>query len=140
MTAPTITLTDGTTTLELDPDLYWEDEFRWSATAQSMTRSLTGRAIYQVGTRNGGRPITLRPEDDSSAWMTRATLSQLLVWQDIPGLVLTLTLRGTPYTVRFRHGTDESGAAVEARPLIHYADPASTDWVHITLRFITVPA
>ena len=139
MTAPTITLTDGVTTLELDPDLYWEDEFRWSATAQSMTRSLSGKAVFQVGVRNGGRPITLRNEDEHSGWVSRADMAQLEVCANTPDLVLTLYLRGVYHAVRFRHGTDESTAAVEGRPLIHFADPEDDDWVLATLRFITAP-
>lgn len=139
MSDPTITLSDGTTTISLDPDLYWEDEYRWSAAAQSMTRGLTGAAIFMVGVRNGGRPITLRNEDERSAWITRSTMGQLLDWANAPDLELTLTLRGTAHQVRFRHGAGENDSAVEARPVIHYADPDPEDWVLATLRFITVP-
>ena len=74
-----ITLSDGTTTLVLDPDLYWEDEFAWAAVEQSMTRGLTGRPIIQAALRHYGRPITLRPFDERSAWMTRAPISTSMV-------------------------------------------------------------
>jgi len=130
-----ITLTDGTTVLELDPDLYWDDEFAWAAVEQSMTRGLTGKPIIQVGLRQHGRPITLRPFDDRSAWMTRADMAQLRAWADIPGQVLTLTLRGTAYTVMFRHH-DQAHAA---EPVVFFSDPASLDWLLVTLRFMTVP-
>lgn len=132
----TITLSDGTTTLELDQDLYWEDEFRWSATAQSVSTGLTGKPIVQVGLRQGGRPITLRPEDERSGWMTREAIAPLLAWADIPGLRMTLTLRGISYLVIGGH---HAGGMVDARPETHYADPAPTDWVLATLRFMTVP-
>ncbi|MCK9988855.1 MAG: hypothetical protein AzoDbin1_05327 [Azoarcus sp.] len=131
----TITLTVGATTLALDPDLLWEDEFAWSATEQSMTRGLTGKPIIQVGLRQAGRPITLRNEDESSAWMTRADMAQLQAWADTPDQRMTLTLRGTPYLVVFRH---HDGGAFNASPLVHYADPVPADWVLATLRFMTV--
>lgn len=130
-----ITLTDGITVLELDPDLYWEDEFAWAAVEQSMTRGLTGRPIVQVGQRHYGRPITLRPFDDRSAWMTRAEMAQLRIWADMPGQVLTLTLRGTLHTVMFRHH-DQAHAA---EPVVFFSAPESGDWLLITLRFMTVP-
>jgi hypothetical protein len=130
-----ITLTNGTTTLELDEDLYWDDEFAWSATEQSVERSLTGAQIIHLGLRQAGRPITLRTEDESSGWMTRADMVALQAWANTPGLQLTLSLRGTDYSVLFRH---HDGGAFEARPVVHYADPDPSDWVVPTLRFITV--
>ncbi len=135
MSDPVITLSDGTTTIALDPDLYWEDEYTWSAVEQSVARSLTGAQIVQLGLRQAGRPITLRPEDDVSAWMSRAVMAQLQAWADIPGKRMTLTLRGTAHLVIGRH---HDGGMIDARPLIHYADPADTDWVLATLRFLTV--
>lgn len=131
----TITLTDGATTLELDPDLFWEDEYSWSATEQSVTRGLTGKLIIQAALRQAGRPITLKNEDESSAWMTRADMAQLQTWADTPDQRMTLTLRGVSYLVVGRH---HDGGMFEARPLIHYADPVPTDWVLATLRFMTV--
>jgi hypothetical protein len=132
----TITLADGTTTLQLDPDLAWSDEFEWSATEQAMTRSLTGKPILQYGTRNGGRPITLAAADNA-AWMSRATMAQLQTWADTPGQALTLTLRGVGYPVVFRH---HDGGPFDAAPLVDYADPDPADWVVATLRFMTLPA
>lgn len=131
----TITLSVGATTLALDADLLWEDEFRWSATEQTFTRGLTGKPIVQVGLRIAGRPITLRNADDGSGWMTRADMAQLQTWADTPGQRMTLTLRGVAHLVVFRH---HDGGAFEASPLIHYADPVDADWVLATLRFITV--
>lgn len=130
-----LTLSDGATTLELDPDLYWEDEFRWSSTVQSVELSVTGALIVDVGTKLAGRPITLRNEDESSGWMTRETIAQLQAWADIPGLVMQLTLRGVAYQVIGRH---HDGGMLEARPETHYADPEPADWVLATLRFMTV--
>src|SRR4051812_10227320 len=106
-----ITLTDGTTTLQLHADLFWPDENAWAPVEQVMDRSITGAVIVQAATRVKGRPITLQPIDDSSAWMPRATVNQLQTWAAVPGQQLTLTLRGVAYTVLFRH---QDGQAVEA--------------------------
>lgn len=130
-----ITLTDGTTVLELDPDLYWDDEFTWAAVAQNVEYSLTGAMVVDVGQRQSGRPITLRAEDDRSGWLTRAALAQLQGWADVPGQLMTLTLRGASYTVLFRH---HDGGPFDARPVVHFADPQPSDWLLATLRFITV--
>jgi len=130
-----ITLSDGTITLTLHPDLYWEDEWSWAAVEQTMSRSLTGRPIIQIGTRTAGRPITLRPFDDSSAWMPITTMTQLRAWADTPGKVLTLTLRGAAHTVMFRHHDE----AHSAEPVAFYNAPASSDWLLVTLKFFTVP-
>ncbi len=130
----TITLANGATVLELDPDLLWEDEFKWAAVEQAVERSLTGAQIVHVGQRMAGRPITLRA-DDTSAWMTRADMTTLQAWANTPGLQLTLSLRGVAHQVLFRH---HDGGPFDAHPVVHYADPDPTDWVVPTLRFITV--
>lgn len=131
-----ITLSAGVTTLTLDPDLLWADEFEWAATEQSVERSVTGALIIQAGTRLAGRPITLQPEDDAAAWMTRADMTQLQAWADAAGQVMTLTLRGVAHHVMFRH---HDGGAFSASPVVHFADPDNADWLLVTLRFITVP-
>ena len=130
----TITLAVGATTLALDPDLIWSDEYAWAATEQSVTRSLTGALIVQVGLRQAGRPITLVAADNAG-WMSRAAMAQLRAWADIPGQVMTLTLYGVAHPVMFRH---HDGGPFEARPVTDYSDPVDTDWVVPTLRFMTV--
>lgn len=130
----TISLSDGTSVLELDPDLLWEDEFQWAAVEQQVERSLTGAQIVHLGQRVAGRPITLRGDDDS-AWLTRADMLALQAWANDPGLQLTLSINGDPYQVIFRH---HDGGPFDARPVVQYADPVSSDWMVATLRFITV--
>lgn len=135
MSDPIITLSDGTTTLALDPDLYWSDEYGWAATAQTVETGLTGAPILHLGLRQYGRPITLRPYDERSAWLTRADMAQLKAWADIPGKRLTLTLRGETHTVIFRH---HDGGPFEADPVWFVADPDPTDYVLATIRLMTV--
>lgn len=127
---PEITLAVGPVSVDLNPDLYWPDEFTWNTVEKSTTRSLTGARIVQTGTKLGGRPITLQPEDDRSGAVPRSVLEQLHAWAYTAGLQLTLTLRGIARTVEID--------AIEARPFIHYSDTDPGDFYLVTLRMTEV--
>lgn len=129
----TITLVHQSTTIELNKDLYWSDEHTWLPVEQTVQRSTTGALIVSSATRVGGRPITLEPNDDSSAWMPEATLRQIRNLAVVPGRVMQLTLRGQTRNVIFRH---HDGVAVEAVPVVHYSDVSGADWYRLTLRFM----
>lgn len=131
----TIILTDGVTSLDLSPDLYWSDENNWHPVEQTTQRSLTGALIVSSATRLKGRPITLQPQTESEAWMTRATLDALRNWGAVAGQVLTLTLRSKSYSVVFRH---HEPPAIDATPVIHFNDVKEADWYLVTLRFMEV--
>ena len=138
MSQPAITLTVGGTVLSLSPDLLWADEFDWFSTEQTVERSVTGALIIDLGTRLAGRPITLEPPDEESAWMPRATLTQLQAWEATPNLTLTLSLRGIDHSVIFRRF---DGAPLKATPVVFVADPTVNgfgDAYLTTLRFIEV--
>ena len=130
-----ITLTLGAVTLALDPDLMWTDENDWFPVEQSLQRSITGALLVSVATRLAGRPITLQPEDDSSAWMPAADLAQLKAWAAIPGQALQLSLRGQTRSVIFRH---HDSPALEANPVVHYQDVEPGDWYRVNLRFMEI--
>ena len=129
-----ITLADATTTLELDPDLFWSDEDNWHPVAQNVERTITGALDIQVTAMQKGRPITLEPEDDSSAWMTSAVVQQLRNWAAVPGQQLILTLRGMSHTVLFRH----QDGGFEAKPVIHYRDRVPGDWYLCVIRLMEI--
>lgn len=130
-------LSDGTTTIALNPDLLWSDEFNWQPVEQTATRTVTGALIVQTSERIGGRPITLEPEDDDSGWMTRTVIEQLRNWAALPGKQLTLTLRNETRAVAFRH---QDGPGLEARPVVHYRDSdiGGEDFYLATLRFMEI--
>lgn len=128
-----ITLTVGAITLALDPDLLWADENSWHPVEQSIERSITGAQIISVGTRIGGRLITLQPEDEGSAWMLLTEVAQLKAWAAIAGQEMQLTLRGVTRTVIFRHPDP-----MEAVPVVHYSDVQGGDWYRLTLRFLEI--
>ena len=130
----TITLAVGATSVPLDPDLLWAEENNWYPVEQSVERSITGAQIISLGTRLAGRPITLQPEDDSSAWMTSSELAQIQGWAATPGQEMQLTLRGVVRTVIFRH----QDAPLEAVPVVHYSDVIGADWYRVTFRFMEI--
>lgn len=132
-----ITLTVGATSLALHPDLYWSDENNWHPVEQVVERSVTGALIVQSAARTDskGRPITLAPIDEQSAWMTRAAVLQLRNWAAVAGQVLTLTLMGATYEVMFRH---QDGAAIEATPVVHFNSVANEDFYRVTIRLMVV--
>lgn len=130
-----ITLTYSGTTLDLPADLLWIDENDWAPVEQSVQRSISGALIVSAASRIAGRPITLRPENDSSAWMMRSVLNTLVTWATFPERQMTLSIRGTSYDVIFRH---HDGQAIEASPVIHYNDAQPTDPYIVTLRFMEV--
>lgn len=129
-----ITLSDGTTTLTLDPDLYWSDEHNWNPVAQAVGRTITGALDIQVSSMTAGRPITLEPENDSSAWMPAAVVDALRNWAAVPGKQMALTLRGTTRTVIFRH----QDGGLEARPVVHYNDRLDTDHYLCVVRLMEI--
>lgn len=129
-----ITLQYLTTTIDLPEDLYWSDENDWHPVTQKVDRSLTGALLIQSAQYQAGRPITLRPEDDHSAVMTRATLDTLRDWAAVAGAQMTLTLRGVSRTVIFRH----QETALEATPFIHYSDVQADDLYLAVLRFMEI--
>lgn len=132
-----ITLSYQATTIELDADLLWADELSWSPVQQSVDRAVTGALIIQVDGDADlpGRPITLRPEDDASAWMPRALVDQLQSWAAIPLATFTLTLRGRARSVMFRH---HERPALEAVPVVHFSDVLTTDDYRVTMKFMEI--
>lgn len=129
-----ITLSDGTNTIELHPDLFWSDEDNWHPVAQAVQRTITGALDIQVAAMNKGRPITLEPEDDSTAWMSSAIVQQLRNLAAVPGQQMVLTLRGASRTVIFRH----QDGGFEAKPVVHYRDRVPGDWYLCVIRLMEI--
>ena len=131
-----LTLSDGTTTVTLDPDLLWSDEFSWKRVEQSVVPSVTGALIVQSARFAAGRPITLQPEDNSAAWMPRSALEQLYAWSEQSNLVLVLDgLRGLSRSVVFR---SQNGAPIEAGPVLHRDDVEPDDAYLVTLKLMEI--
>lgn len=133
-----ITLARDLEVITLPPDLLWDDEFAWSHVSQSTERSITGALLVDVGTRQGGRPITLTGTE-RHAWLQRTEVQALRVWLALPEQVFALSINGAVFDVLFDHGTDETSRAFAVAPLIDYSDPQGHHhYCSVTLRFITV--
>lgn len=129
-----ITLADANTVITLDPDLKWSDEDNWHPVQQSVQRTLSGALSVQAAQMIKGRPITLEPENDSSAWMRSSVVAQLRNLAAVPGKTMTLTLRGQTRTVMFRH----QDGGFEARPVVHYRDRVDTDFYLCVIRLMEI--
>lgn len=130
-----IQLVSGATTIQLHEDLWWSDESGWHPVEQTVERTVTGALVIESAQRLAGREITLEPEDDSSAWMSGATLTALRNLAAVPGLVMQLTIRGQAYDVVFRH---HAGSPIDAKPVVYFRDASPGDWHRVTLKFMTV--
>lgn len=131
--AITLTHAASSTTLTLPPHLNWVNEYGWSPVQQSTDYTTTGALLIEEATKQSGRPITLEGITDHT-WCTRANVEQLHAWAQIPGIQLTLTIRGVVRNVTFDH---ERGA-FQGLPLWFCNDDsiASDDWYVPTLRFL----
>lgn len=128
------TLSDGTTTVTFTDDLMWSDEFAWMPVEQSAQRTITGGLVVQSAARTAGQPITLAAPDPASGWITRAALDQFKVWAAVHGQQLTLVYRGVTRTVIWRH----QDTAIEATPVVPYADVQSGDYYRAVLRLMGI--
>lgn len=132
----TITLTYLTTTITLSEDLRWTDEFDWQAVKQNVENTITGGIIVESAAILAGRPITLAPIDEGSAWTSLGDLRAVKAWADVAGRVMQLNIHGATYDVVFRH---EEKGAITAAPVVFFSDAADTDYFLVTYKFTEVP-
>lgn len=123
----------GPTTITLNDSMTWPDEYLWHAVEQKKTYGLTGACLVESALKLSGRPITLTG-DDTSGWLARSVVDALEVAKRIAGQQFTLAYRGVSHAVMFDHET----GAMDARPVIDFSDPGSSDFYVVTLRFIKV--
>lgn len=126
-----ISLSDGTTIIELPPDLQWRDEFTWDAVEQNAEYSLTGALIVQEGVKQAGREITLYGGE--GCWVRRSTIEALYAMASVAGQILTLTYHDRTFPVMFRRPQP-----IEAAEIRRIANPGPDHWYSITLKLMTV--
>jgi hypothetical protein len=119
--------------LELPDDLEWTDEHSYSPVVQAVEHTTTGALIIDNYAKQAGRPITLQGAQDR-AWVALSVVQTLRAWAQVPGLVLSLSLRGAAHSVVYDHAR----TALEAQPIMFFSDPAADDFYQIALRFIEV--
>lgn len=129
------TLTSGTTVVNLSDDLHWEDQFDWTPVEQSATRSLSGNLIVECSETHGGRPITLSPSDENSAWTKYDDVLKLNLLAKTPGLTMQLSYRGLVRDVMFRH---QDRDPVSAKPVVAFSDPVGDDPYLVTIKLMEI--
>ena len=128
MTDLVITISDGTTTVELPGDLEWTDEYQWSPIAGESAYSLGGRLVVHESAVLTGRPLTLSGDP---TWLQRGTIEQLRA-MDLPSAVLTVTLAdGRQFLCGWRR---DDGPPIRAESVAYSAPSADTDWYSVTLQ------
>lgn len=129
-----ITLSDGTNTIELPREMNWSDRI-WSPVAQSFTRGLTGKPIIMTDASQFGRPVTLQAPA-GGGWMLKTLEPQITTWHNMPEQKLILDFHGESHTVQFRH---HEGPGYESVPATRYVFNPGPDYNVIpTFRLITV--
>lgn len=130
-----ITLTYNATTATLSDRLQWTDEYDWSPVEQSTAYGTTGALLVDVGLKLAGRPITL-VGTETAAWITRALCDTLQAWASLPGIQLSLVLRGTTHSVMFDHAK----RGFSAQPIWRLVDGEITPELFYlpTFRFLKV--
>lgn len=125
---------DNNEILEFDQDMLWNDEFTWSAVAQTQpVHSLSGAVLVQQGTKLAGRPITLTGD---WVWATRQKVEALRSWTDVAGLKMTLThYDGRSFTVGFRY---HDGALNQVEPVRYVTPEANSDRYTMAIQLMTL--
>lgn len=118
--------------IALPEDLLWADEYAYTPVKQSTSTAVDGSLIVEAAAALKGRTMILQGGADY-AWIDRATLELLRDKQYTPGLVMTLNLRGSEYSVLF-----VQPGGIEAVPVIDYSNPEADDFYTVTLKFIEV--
>lgn len=122
--------------IELDDQFEWEDEFAWDVVEQTQERSLSGALIVQEGTKQYGRPITLKA--NGGVWTPLSVVRQLEALRDQPGKVMLLTLPdGREFHVIFNRA---EGPPLEARSLERLVNPPPDHPFDVNIRLITMVA
>jgi hypothetical protein len=106
--------------ISLPADVWWSDEFDWSALEQTAEYSITGALIVDQGVRLAGRQITLASAD-RGGWVPRSTVLALQAQRAAIGTSYTLTLAdGRIYTVI--HDAARQMQAAPVRPAYDMTD------------------
>lgn len=119
--------------VEIPEDVWWIDEFDWSAVEQITDRGLTGALIVHQGVKQHGRPITLQ-SNVNGGWVARAVVLALQAQRAQPDARFALQLAdGREFLVI--HDLAQSFTAEPVRPA---ADMTSSTPYRIRLPLMTV--
>lgn len=130
-----ITISDGTITATLSSDLHWSDEFNWNPVEQNVSRTITGAMVVESALMSSGRPITLGPIDEDSAWTPYGELLKLKALALVPGKVMQLIMKGVTRNVMFRHHERD---VIESKAVVHYSEPDFDDNYLVTVKLMEI--
>lgn len=116
--------------LTLPDDLIWIDEFDWTPVEQTQTYSITGALIIESGTKQAGRVMTLKGDNDAGL-ITRATLKSLYSKLNNSSMVLILN-DNRAFNVVFNHKTKP----IDAKQQIDYSTPDDADLYTLSLSLL----
>lgn len=119
--------------IEIPEDVWWSDEFGWSAVEQSHEYGVTGSLVIDLGEKQSGRSITLK-SNTAGGWVPRGTVLALYAQRAQVGESFPLLLAdGREYLVM--HDTTREFEAAPVRPA---ADMTADSPYRITLPLIEV--
>lgn len=138
--------------IELNPSMLWEDRYQSYAVAQTVNRTVGGRAVVYATPLKAGRKITFKGTQDTG-WITKETADILMGMANTVGATFLLELgednppngldaNGFPYTsdletyfVMFRHNEPP---ALELNPLVNRAVQSLGDYFYGTIKLLTI--
>lgn len=118
----------------LDDNMEFLERYKSQGLAMSVRRTLGGKPILYLGQLTSGFPITLE-STESSGWMTKAVIVQLIALADVVGAVYELVHNGVSRQVVF---DASDGPAVDMRPLIARTADADGDYFVGQIKLLTV--
>jgi hypothetical protein len=119
--------------LSLPADLLWVDEFDWTPTEQTETRTLTGALVFETAQKIAGRPITLAGTRESG-WATKAQVDAVFAKLSNTTVMVLAMPNGATFNVKFRN----KDKPIESKPIMDYRVMEVDDFYDLTIRLMTV--
>jgi hypothetical protein len=128
-------MTTQISSITLDHDLIWTDEYTAPTAAGSSARTVDGHLVMQSSGIVSGRPLTLRGGADHG-WLTKATLDLLRSLSATPGVTFTTTLPDTrSFTTMFDHANHP---VIEFIPVALATKPGSSFYFYGTIKLVII--
>jgi hypothetical protein len=121
-------------TVTLDDGFFWSDE-DWSPIKQTNEHATNGVLITQVGIKQAGRPITLKPANQKKGWIKLRELRQLREWQALIEEEFLLEFE-IPDARVFNVIFNNEGSALESSPIKNSPATSLDDYFNVTMRFM----
>ncbi len=128
----------------LNPSMLWEDRYQSFQVAQSVNRTVGGRAIVYATPLKAGRKITFKSTQESG-WLDKDTVELLMGMAGQVGSAFLLELgeslnnvdiiNSEVYNVIFRHNEPP---ALEINPIVGRAVHSSDDYFFGTIKLLTI--